>query len=153
MNTHIIQGHGQRAHHFGVVPDADFKTILSWVGDQVKFNLFIVRDIRNIDLVVEEGDKAIPIEGAGLAQAKDVLGRSVGFGQGKRAEETVAGFPSLIETQAGDLACGGVNLVVIVTIHLIAQDTPCFLQGGEVLESTGTDDAILKPAVGARGHR
>ena len=97
MNTHIVQWHTQGAHHFSLVPDAYFKTIPGQVGDQVKLDIFIVRDIWNVDLVVEKGDKAITIEGAGLAQAKDVLGRSVGFGQGKRAEEAVAGFPGILE--------------------------------------------------------
>ena len=75
------------------------------------------------------------------------LGELIGFGQGKRTEEAVAGFSGVLETQAGDLAGGGVDLVVIVTVDFVSQNAADIIQGGEVLQGTGADDAILEPAV------
>ena len=46
--------------------------------------------------MVEERDAAIAIQSAPLAQAKDIFGRGVRLGQGKRAEEADAGFPSIV---------------------------------------------------------
>ena len=82
-------------------------------------------------------------------QAKDILGGGIGFGQGKGSEEAVAEFSGILEAQAGDLAGGGVDLMVIVAVELVAQDAADLFQGGEVLEGTGADDAILQPAVRA----
>jgi len=41
----------------------------------------------------------------------------------KRAEEAGAGISGIVETHAGDLAGGGMDLVIIVAVNLVAQDT------------------------------
>jgi len=64
-------------------------------------------------------------------------------------EEAGAGFPGVIEANAGDLTGSGVDLVVVVAIDFVVQDAPNFFQIGDVLQSTSADNAVLQPAVRA----
>ena len=52
--------------HFCLEPNADFDGILRQVGNQVNFDIFMKRGMRDLDVKVEERDPAIPIHDAGL---------------------------------------------------------------------------------------
>ena len=119
--------------HFVVVPDTNFESLSGEVRDQMELHIFTHRNVRDIDLVVEERDAAIAIQGAHLAQAEDIFWRGVGPGQGKRTEEAGAGFSGVVEANAGDLTGGGMDLMVVVPIDLVAQDATHFFQAGDVL--------------------
>jgi len=67
--------------HSLIPPDTDFKDLFCWIGDQMELDLFVSRDWREIDLVIENSDSAIAIHGSGFTEAEDVLGRSVRLGE------------------------------------------------------------------------
>jgi hypothetical protein len=113
----------------------------------VNFNFFVKLYIGDFDGVIEQGDPSIPVDDSGLTQAKDVLERGVGFGQGKGAEEAVAISPGSVEADAGDLFGGGVDLMVIVAVYFFLQDKTNIFNSRDVFQSTGTNDAVLQPAV------
>jgi len=50
-------------------------------GIKMELDLFVSRDWREIDLVIENSDSAIAIHGSGFTEAEDVLGRSVRLGE------------------------------------------------------------------------
>jgi len=51
-----------------LIPDqiTDFKDLFCWIGDQMELDLFVSRDWREIDLVIENSDSAIAIHGSGF---------------------------------------------------------------------------------------
>jgi hypothetical protein len=106
-------------NQFVFEPDANFESLPGNVRDQVELDIFPDRDMRDLDLVIEESDTAIAIHGAHLAQAEDVLGRGIRLWQGKGTEEAGAGFLGVVEADAGDLTGGGMDLMVVVTVDLI----------------------------------
>ena len=81
--------------------------------------------------------------------AENILGGGVRLGQGEGSEEAVAILASMFKAQAGDLTGGGVDLMVVVTVELIPQDRADLIQGSQLFESAGTDNAILQPTVRA----
>jgi hypothetical protein len=128
-----------------VPPDADFDHLFGWIRDQMKLNVFMQRHLRQIDLVVEQGDSAVAIDGSGFSQAEDVFGGSVRFGKREAAEETIARLFGVGEANGGDLAGGGMDLVIIVAMDFIVQDGASVSQGGDVFECAGADNSILEP--------
>ena len=74
------QGEGYCVHHFGIPPDTNLHSLLGRDWNQVDFGFFVQVNIGDFDGVVEQRDSTIPINNSRLAQAKDILGRGVGFG-------------------------------------------------------------------------
>ena len=109
-------------HHFAIPPDTDLHDLLGCVWNQVDLNFFAKLHIGNFDGVVEQRDSSIAVDDSGLAQAKDVLGRSVGLGQGERAEQAIAIFLGSLEADAGNLFGSGVDLVVVVAVYFFLKD-------------------------------
>ena len=73
-----------------VPPDTDFEGLPSGIRNHVKVDIFIEGYVREMDLVIEEGDPAVTIHGASLPETEDIFGGSVGFGEGEQTEEAVA---------------------------------------------------------------
>jgi len=109
-------------YHLVIPPDADLHDLLGCVWNQVDFDFFVELHIRNLDGVVEQRDSAITVDDSGLAQAKDVLGRSVGLGQGERAEQAIAISLGSLEADAGNLFGSGMDLVVVVAVYFFLKD-------------------------------
>ena len=84
-------------------------------------NFFVKLHVGNFDGVVEQGYPTITVDDSGLAQAKDVLGRGVGLGQGERAEQAIAILPCSGEADAGNLFGSGVDLVVVVAVDFFLE--------------------------------
>ena len=111
-------------HHLVIPPATDLHDLLGCVWNQVDFNFFAKLHIGDFDGVIEQRDSSIAVDDSGLAQAKDVLGRSVGLGQGERAKQAIAIFLGSLEADAGNLFGSGVDLVVVVAVYFLLQDKP-----------------------------
>ena len=129
--------------HLVMPPDTDLHDLLGCVWDQVDFDVFVQLHIGDFDGVIEQRDSSVAVDDSGLAQAEDVLGRSVGLGQGERAEEAMAIFLGSSEADTGNLFSSGVDLVVVVAINLVLEDGTDLLHCRDLLQGTGSDDAIL----------
>jgi hypothetical protein len=70
------------------------------------------------------------------------LGRYRGLAK-QRGGRAVACFPGVFDVYAGDLAGGGVNLVIVVSVDFVTQNGADIFQGSEVLEGTSADDAVF----------
>ena len=119
--------------HLVIAPDTNLHDLLGCVWNEVDMDIIIGIYLWNLDSVVEKRNAAITINDPGLAQAKDILGRSEGLGQRERTKQGVASFPGLIEANAGDLFGGGVDLVLIVAMHFFSQDGTNIFHCGDVL--------------------
>ena len=109
-------------HHLVIPPDTDLHDLLGCFWNQVDFDFFVKLHIGNLDGVVEERDSSIAIDDSGLAQAEDVLGRSVGLGQGERAEQAIAISLGSLEADAGNLFGSRMDLVVVVAVYFFPKD-------------------------------
>lgn len=67
---------------------------------------------------------------------------------GEFAEERLFLFQSFLETEVGDFLRGGVYLVVVIAMAFLVQDLLGLLDVGDFFADTGSDEAVLEPAVG-----
>lgn len=116
-------------HHLVVPPDSSLHDLLGCIWNEVDFDFFIELDFWDLDGVAEERNPPIAVDGSGLTQAKDVLGRRVGFREGEGAEEAMALFLGSVEANAGDLFGGGVDLLVVIAMYFFPEDLPNILYG------------------------
>ena len=116
-------------HHLAVPPDADFHNLLDQVRNQVDFDFFAEIHSWHFDRVVEQRDPSISINDPGFTQAKDVFGRCIWLGQGEWAEKAVALVFRSFEADVGNLFGGGVDLVVVVAVYFILEDSPNIFHG------------------------
>lgn len=74
MNFDIVQRQGQRADQFRFIPDADFKAIMSKIGDQVKVNILMIWNIRgHVNFMVEESDVTISINDSSFMKTENIF--------------------------------------------------------------------------------
>ena len=69
-------------------------------------------------------------------------------GQGEGTDEAVARSAGFVEWKAGDLLGCGMDLLVVVAMQLLFQDSANLFPGADSLQGTSADDAVLEPAVG-----
>lgn len=143
VNSETVQGQGQTVDHVVVPPDAYAHDVLCRVWNHVDIDVRVKLDVGDFDGVVEEGDSSIAVDDSGLSQAEDVFGRGVGFRQGERLKQAVARFSGFPEADVGDLFGSGVDLAVVVAMDFLLEDGSDVFHFRDVLESTGTSDAIL----------
>jgi hypothetical protein len=79
--------------------------------------------------VVVERDFPVAVGCPILPQAEYVLGQGVWLGQHKGPEQAVSLLSGLFAADAWNLPGGGMDLVVIVTVYLVSQDTTSLLDG------------------------
>ena len=130
-------------------PNADLDQILGFIWDKVELEIVSWFNAGDLKGMSSEGDLAISICGAGIAQTKDILGGSKGFGHNEGTEERAVFVVCLFKTHSRNFSGGGMDLVVIVAMDFFAQDGTGIGQGGNVLQRTGTDEPILQPTIRA----
>ena len=111
-------------------------------------DLFAKGHVGYSDPMVEQGNASVSIDESGLPEAEDVLWRGVGLGQGEGTDEAVARSAGFVEWKAGDLLGCGMDLLVVVAMQLLFQDSANLFPGADSLQGTSADDAVLEPAVG-----
>jgi len=65
----------------------------------------------------------------------------------KCSEERTVFFESFLEPEIGDFLCGGMDLLVIISIEFMVQDPLSLIDFGDILSDTGSDESILEPAI------
>ena len=130
-------------------PNAKLDQVFSFIRDKVDIDIVSGLNARDLQGMSSEGDLAIPICGASIAQTKDILGGGKGFGYSEGTEERAVFVVCLFKTHSRNFSGGGMDLVVIVAMDFFAQDRTCVAQGGNVLQRTGADKPILQPTIRA----
>ena len=134
-------------YHLVVRPDTDLHGLLGRVWNEVDLDFFVEFHSGNLDGMVEQRDTSVAIDDSGLAQAEDVLGRSVRFGQAEWAKQAIAFLLGSMEAHTGNLLGRGMDLVIVVTVDFLLEDGTNLFDPDDVLQSTGAHDAILQPLV------
>ena len=124
-------------------PNAELDQVFGFIRDEVDRDILSRFKTRDLEGMSSEGDLAIAICGASVVEAKDILGRSKGFGHSEGTEERAVFVVCLFKTDRRDFAGGGMDLVVIVAMDFFAQDRPCVGHACNLFEGTGADNAIL----------
>ena len=101
-------------------PNADLDQVFGLIGDKMELDIISGLNARDLEGMSTNGDFAIPIGSSCVMQAKDILGGSKGFGEGKGAKEQPLFFLSLFEPHGGDFVSGRMDLVVIVAMDFFA---------------------------------
>jgi hypothetical protein len=65
------------------------------------------------------------------------------------SEERTVFFESFLEPEIGDFLCGGVDLLVIISVEFMVKDPLSLIDFGDILSDTGSDESILEPAIGS----
>ena len=134
-------------NQFVIDPKADLDFVFGYIRDEVEFDFIMRSDARDLEGMASEGDSAIAIGDALLADAEDIADGGKGSREGEGAEEGAIFIEGFFEAQGRDLVGGGVDLEVVVAVEFFAQDRVGVGTRGDVLEGTGADDAILEPAI------
>ena len=61
MNSKTLQSQRDGVYHFVIPPDAKVHQLLSCMGNEVEFHIFIQRDIGNLDRMFEEEIRGYPL--------------------------------------------------------------------------------------------
>jgi hypothetical protein len=54
-----------------VSPDSDFEDLFLKIGDHMELDIFVQRNVRDVDFLIEEGDASIAIEHTRISQTED----------------------------------------------------------------------------------
>jgi hypothetical protein len=52
-----------------------------------------------------------------------------------------------LEPEIGDFLCGGVDLLVIISVEFMVKDPLSLIDFGDILSDTGSDETILEPTI------
>ena len=52
-----------------------------------------------------------------------------------------------MEPEIGDFLCGGVDLLVIISVEFMVKDPLSLIDFGDILSDTGSDETILEPTI------
>jgi hypothetical protein len=65
----------------------------------------------------------------------------------KCSEERTFFFESFLEPEIGNFLCGGVDLLVIISVEFMVKDPLSLIDFGDILSDTGSDETILEPTI------
>jgi len=103
----------------------------------------------DLQLEVVDGDSSIRVDGSVHSKTEDIFGRLIRGFDLKCSEERTFFFESFLEPQIGDFLCGGVDLVVVISVEFMVQNVLGLFDFSDLFSDTGSDESVLEPAVGS----
>jgi hypothetical protein len=100
-----------------------------------------------LQLEIVEEASSIRVNGSVHSKAEDILDRLIrGFGL-KRSEERTFSFESFLEPEVGDFLCGGMELLVVISVEFMVKNPLGLVDFGDILSDTGSDESVLEPTI------
>jgi hypothetical protein len=65
----------------------------------------------------------------------------------KSSEERAFFFEGFLEPQIGDFLCGGMDLLVVISVEFMVKNALGLFDFGDILSDTCSDESVLEPTV------
>jgi hypothetical protein len=96
---------------------------------------------------VVDGDSSVRVDGSVHSKAEDIFDRLIRGFDLKCSEERMLFFESFLEPEIGDFLCGGMDLLVIISVEFMVKNPLGLFDFGDILSDTGSDESILEPPI------
>jgi hypothetical protein len=103
----------------------------------------------DLQLEIVDRDSSIRIDGSVHPKAEDIFDRFIRGFDLKGSKERPFFSESLLEPEIGDFLGGGVDLLIIIAMEFMVQNPLSLFDLGDILPDTGSDESVLKPAIGS----
>jgi len=100
-------------------------------------------------LEVVDRDSSISVDGSVHSEAEDIFDRFIRGFDLKGSEERAFFFESFLEPQIGDFLCGGMDLLVVISVEFMIKNPLGLFDFGNILSDTGADESVLEPTIGS----
>ncbi len=101
----------------------------------------------DLQLEVVDRDSSIRVDGSVHSEAEDIFGRFIRGFDLKGSEERAFFFECSLEPQIGDFLCGGMDLLVVISVELIVKNVLGLFDFGDILSHTRSDESVLEPTI------
>jgi hypothetical protein len=98
-------------------------------------------------LEVVDRDSSVRVNSSVHSKAEDIFDRLVRGFDLKGSEERTFFFEGFLEPQIGDFLCGGMDLLVVISVEFMVKNPLGLFDFGDILSDTSSDESILEPAI------
>jgi len=103
----------------------------------------------HFELEVVDRDSSIRVDGSLHSKAEDIFDRLIRGLDLKGSEERTFFSESLLEPEIGDFLCGGMDLLVIISVEFMVKNPLGLFDLGDILSDTGSNQSVLEPTIGS----
>jgi len=100
-----------------------------------------------LQLEIIDGDSSIRVDGSVHSEAEDIFHRLIGVCDLKWSKERTFFSESFLEPEIGNFLCGGMYLLVIISVEFMVKNPLGLFDFGDILSDTGPDESVLEPAI------
>jgi hypothetical protein len=103
----------------------------------------------NLELEVVNRDSSIRVDGSVHSKAEDIFERLERGFDLKGSEERTSFFEGFLKPQIGDFLCGGMDLLVVISVEFMVKNPLGLFHFSDILSDTSSDESVLEPTIGS----
>ena len=93
----------------------------------------------NLELEVVNRDSSIRVDGSVHSKAEDIFSRPIRGFDLKGSEERTFFFEGFLEPQIGDFLCGGMDLLMVISVEFVVKNPLGLFDLGDIFSDTGSN--------------
>jgi hypothetical protein len=101
----------------------------------------------DLQLEVVDRDSSIRVDGSVHSEAEDILDRFIRGFDLKGSEERAFFFEGSLEPQIRDFLCGGMDLLVVISVEFMVKNPLGLFDFSDILSDTRSDEPVLEPVI------